>query len=60
MEMTYVKAINSALLEEMRRDENVFVMGEDVAELGGHSKPPKACWRRLARNGLSIRPSPKP
>jgi pyruvate/2-oxoglutarate/acetoin dehydrogenase E1 component len=38
MEMTYVKAINSALLEEMRRDENVFVMGEDVAELGGAFK----------------------
>ena len=38
MEMTYVKAINAALLEEMRRDENVFVMGEDVAELGGAFK----------------------
>jgi pyruvate/2-oxoglutarate/acetoin dehydrogenase E1 component len=38
MEMTYIKAINSALLEEMRRDENVFVMGEDVAELGGAFK----------------------
>jgi 2-oxoisovalerate dehydrogenase E1 component beta subunit len=38
MEMTYVKAINSALFEEMRRDENVFVMGEDVGELGGAFK----------------------
>jgi pyruvate/2-oxoglutarate/acetoin dehydrogenase E1 component len=38
VEMTYVKAINAALLEEMRRDENVFVMGEDVAELGGAFK----------------------
>src|SRR5215813_14632829 len=38
MEMTYIKAINAALLEEMRRDENVFVMGEDVAELGGAFK----------------------
>jgi pyruvate/2-oxoglutarate/acetoin dehydrogenase E1 component len=38
MEMTYIKAINSALLEEMRRDENVFVMGEDVADLGGAFK----------------------
>src|SRR5258708_19842041 len=35
MEATYIKAINSALHEEMRRDENVFVMGEDVADLGG-------------------------
>jgi len=38
MEMTYIKAINSALHEEMRRDENVFVMGEDVADLGGAFK----------------------
>jgi pyruvate/2-oxoglutarate/acetoin dehydrogenase E1 component len=38
MEVTYVAAINQALHEEMRRDENVFVMGEDVAELGGAFK----------------------
>jgi 2-oxoisovalerate dehydrogenase E1 component beta subunit len=38
VEATYVKAINQALFEEMRRDENVFVMGEDVAELGGAFK----------------------
>jgi len=38
VEVTYVKAINMALFEEMRRDENVFVMGEDVAELGGAFK----------------------
>src|ERR1700723_4124898 len=41
MEATYIKAINSALHEEMRRDENVFVMGEDVAELGGAFKATK-------------------
>ncbi|HXR36580.1 MAG TPA: alpha-ketoacid dehydrogenase subunit beta, partial [Candidatus Binataceae bacterium] len=38
MEITYLKAINEALHEEMRRDENVFVMGEDVADLGGAFK----------------------
>jgi len=38
MEITYLTAINQALHEEMRRDENVFVMGEDVAELGGAFK----------------------
>ncbi|MGH7841578.1 MAG: alpha-ketoacid dehydrogenase subunit beta [Candidatus Binataceae bacterium] len=38
MEVNYLTAINQALHEEMRRDENVFVMGEDVAELGGAFK----------------------
>ncbi len=38
MEVTYLKAINQALHEEMARDENVLVMGEDVAELGGAFK----------------------
>src|SRR5271166_5070789 len=38
MEATYLKAINEALHEEMRRDEDVFVMGEDVADLGGAFK----------------------
>src|SRR3954451_15519194 len=33
--MTYVEALNEALREEMRRDETVFVMGEDVAIWGG-------------------------
>jgi pyruvate/2-oxoglutarate/acetoin dehydrogenase E1 component len=38
MELTYLGAINQALHEEMRRDENVLLMGEDVAELGGAFK----------------------
>jgi 2-oxoisovalerate dehydrogenase E1 component beta subunit len=38
MEVTYIQAINQALHEEMKRDENVFVMGEDVGELGGAFK----------------------
>jgi 2-oxoisovalerate dehydrogenase E1 component beta subunit len=38
MEITYIQGINQALHEEMRRDENVFVMGEDVGELGGAFK----------------------
>ncbi len=32
---TYLQAINEALKEEMRRDESVFVMGEDVGRYGG-------------------------
>lgn len=34
-EITYAQAINEAMSEEMRRDENVFMMGEDIAEYCG-------------------------
>src|SRR5579875_479323 len=34
-EITYAQALNEALVEEMRRDRSVFVMGEDVAIWGG-------------------------
>ena len=33
-ELTFGQAINQALAEELRRDERVFVIGEDVAEAG--------------------------
>lgn len=32
---TYIQVINEALAEEMRRDENVFLIGEDVGRYGG-------------------------
>ncbi|HEX4033797.1 MAG TPA: alpha-ketoacid dehydrogenase subunit beta [Solirubrobacteraceae bacterium] len=35
---TYLEAISEALREEMRLDERVFVMGEDVGEFGGAFK----------------------
>lgn len=33
--MMYAQALNEALREEMQRDENVFVFGEEVAKWGG-------------------------
>src|SRR6266850_3547708 len=33
-ELTFAQAVNEALAEELRRDESVFVIGEDVAEAG--------------------------
>lgn len=33
--ITYSKAINEALCEEMERDERVFLLGEDIGALGG-------------------------
>lgn len=39
--MMYREAVASALAEEMRRDDKVFVMGEDVAIVGGVYKATK-------------------
>jgi len=39
--LTYAQAINEALAEEMRRDEKVLVLGEDVGKLGGVFKVTK-------------------
>jgi pyruvate/2-oxoglutarate/acetoin dehydrogenase E1 component len=36
--ITYRDALKEALREEMRRDERVFLMGEDIAEYGGAYK----------------------
>ncbi len=33
--ISYAKAINEAMIQEMERDERVFVLGEDVAKMGG-------------------------
>ncbi len=38
MPTTYIKAIHDAMFEEMKRDENVFLLGEDVGILGGAFK----------------------
>src|SRR5579885_1057066 len=34
-ELSYLEAIREALVEEMRRDQKVFVLGEDVGPYGG-------------------------
>jgi pyruvate dehydrogenase E1 component beta subunit len=34
-EITYREAIRQAMSEAMRRDDDVFIMGEDIAEMGG-------------------------
>lgn len=39
--MTYIDAINTALHEEMERDPNVFIIGEDVGKMGGAFKATK-------------------
>src|SRR5438128_11110903 len=41
--VTYREALNQALREEMRRDDRVFLIGEDVAYYEGAFKVSKGC-----------------
>ena len=34
-ELTYREAVRDALSQAMRSDDDVFIMGEDIAEMGG-------------------------
>ncbi len=45
--MTYIDAINSALHEEMERDPNVFIIGEDVGKMGGAFKATKGLLEKF-------------
>lgn len=38
VELTYLEAIREGLFEEMERDENVFLLGEDIGVFGGAFK----------------------
>lgn len=46
-EITYRKALNDALAEEVERDENVFIMGEEVAQYNGAYKVTEGLWKRF-------------
>jgi len=44
--MTVRDALNSALDEEMDRDETVFIMGEEVAQYDGAYKVSRGLWKK--------------
>ncbi|MBT8233503.1 MAG: pyruvate dehydrogenase complex E1 component subunit beta [Saprospiraceae bacterium] len=46
-ELTLRDALNEAMSEEMRRDENVFLMGEEVAEYNGAYKVSKGMLKEF-------------
>jgi pyruvate dehydrogenase E1 component beta subunit len=46
-EMTIRDALNAALREELIRDENVFIMGEEVAEYDGAYKVTRGLWKEF-------------
>ena len=45
--ITYRQAINDALAEEIERDENVLIMGEEVAQYNGAYKVTEGLWKRF-------------
>ncbi|MBS3969801.1 MAG: alpha-ketoacid dehydrogenase subunit beta [Clostridia bacterium] len=44
--ISYGKAINEALHQEMEKDESVFILGEDVAKMGGDFGITAGIWSR--------------
>jgi pyruvate/2-oxoglutarate/acetoin dehydrogenase E1 component len=45
-EITFLEAIREALFEEMERDENVFMIGEDIGAFGGAFKVTEGLLRK--------------
>lgn len=45
--ITYRKALNDALAEELERDENVLIIGEEVAQYNGAYKVTEGLWERF-------------
>src|SRR6201995_3723187 len=50
--ITYREAVRHALAEEIERDENVVVMGEEVAEYDGAYKVTQGLWKRFGDKRL--------
>lgn len=48
-EITFLEAINQALQQEMRRDERVFILGQDVGVLGGAFKATEGLFDEFGR-----------
>lgn len=45
--MSFIEAINLAMKEEMERDENVFILGEDVGKKGGVFKATQGLYEQF-------------
>lgn len=48
-ETTYLDALRRAMFEEMERDPNVFVMGQDIAQFGGAFRATKGLYEKFGR-----------
>ena len=56
--MTMREALRDAMAEEMRRDKDVFVMGEEVAEYQGAYKVTQGLLQEFGPSASSTRRSP--
>ena len=52
--MTFQEACVSAIAEEMRRDRDVFVMGEDIGAFGGPLRSNAGLWEEFGAQGRVI------
>lgn len=50
--ITYRQALKDALAEEIERDENVFILGEEVAQYNGAYKVTEGLWKRFGDKRL--------
>jgi len=51
---TFQEATVAAIAEEMRRDRDVFIMGEDIGPFGGPLKSCQGLWEEFGREGRVI------
>jgi pyruvate/2-oxoglutarate/acetoin dehydrogenase E1 component len=54
--MTYLQAISSALREELRADERVLLMGEDIGVFGGAFKVTDGLWQEFGADRVMDTP----
>src|SRR5574339_1276395 len=59
-EITFAEAIREALAEELRRDERVFIVGEDVAEAGTPFKVLAGLVEEFGKNRVIDSPISEP
>ncbi len=57
--MNMVQALNLALKEEMERDKDVVILGEDVGKDGGVFRVTEGLYNRFGPSALSIRLLPR-
>lgn len=55
--ISYSEAGVEALQEEMRRNENIFYIGQGVGPRGGNFRQSRGLWEEFGRTEYGIRPS---